>query len=94
MLDKNAPNIDCILLTQTEITESQAREWSLPWPASAGFWYINLDSEIATYCTLTGLGKRTHIPGFLKDHLTSYPIKYMHVSNHLAPKTPAMDTSS
>lgn len=67
------PDLPCILITQEDISEAFAEEWNIPYHWGPGFWYIPLDTELATYLTLKSIGRRTYIPGVAIEHMMKYP---------------------
>lgn len=58
------------LVTQQDITPEEIKLWGLL--PEVGFWYIELDSQIATYLQLANRGRATRVPAIAHEYLRIY----------------------
>lgn len=58
------------LITREDVTPDEIEAWGLL--ERVGFWYVKLDSALATYLQLQNRGRRTRIPAIAKDYLRIY----------------------
>jgi len=73
MIDKTAPDIDCIVLTRDSVTDEFCDEWHLP-KDLMGVYYVPEGTDLYTYLSLRlTCPTYGHIPGFAGPYMLKYP---------------------